>query len=478
MSIFLVAQLSMGVVAAIWFARLLTLGRIFWSGSSLFIFIVAWLLNASAMSKITGQISTLRTLDAIQGLDTREDVIYGASLSAVTLAPRLVILVCLVVIFHNIVNRTPESRPAVNLTPLLALLSLALISSVSNNVMGDRFFTPHLLALSVLAVTAATMKVDRGVWTGVAAFGISLSVTSAVALLLHPQLAVDECGRKCGALGQVYSGALLNENKLGMALALCIPAVVYVFSKHARFFMVSYVVLVIVSTGSRSAVVATALIMVAISIRPAARLLAGGHGGDKVARVLGIGLLLIVLTTGIVIPWFNRDPDAFTGRGRLWAVAGLRNAGHEILGRGWGDWIRASDAGYFQGGLYGPHNQYLHIYNVAGLVGVFLFAIFILSLVWRNRVFFAQAMPVLTAIFACGILEIPMSMSRLEWTSWLYPFLIMAARLGAAYAPKSDSISTAQNFATEPDVGAAQQQAFRPAYIPTRKRKQLRTIGS
>jgi hypothetical protein len=310
--------------------------------------------------------------------------------------------------------------------PIILMLLLSMLASGAHSY-GT--FNAKVFVLAVLVVAAGLAQGGRGAQLAVTAVGLSVAALSAIVAIVAPGSAIAGCVRKCGAFSSVFSGVLLNENQLGMLIVCCIPFAATALVGKIRWWTIGLFASVILASGSRSSMLTLAVVLIVLLIvRPTAPHPEGRYV-HAAAAVSAVGLVCIL------VPMVNKDPTSFTNRGYLWQVAIERFWSSPVVGRGWADWSHAFIV--FRGAEYGPHNQWLHILNIGGLAGAVLFVVFTTRLLGGGgRKHAALVGTVLVAAIASGITENPLSFGAIEWMSWMFPAMLLAAPMSSSAADR------------------------------------------
>ena len=124
------------------------------------------------------------------------------------------------------------------------------------------------------------------------------------------------CQGACSGLG--FTGVLPNENLLGISLAAAMPFVYLGFRGRARVWFVIYLAGMACATGSRTAIGASLITLLALLVvRPGLDADLLGFGRKAMAWLVLAG----AVTTSIFVVRHHWDPSALTGRPELWGVA-------------------------------------------------------------------------------------------------------------------------------------------------------------
>jgi O-antigen ligase len=281
----------------------------------------------------------------------------------------------------------------------------------------------YVLAIAVLVI-AAGVTTGRGAALGASTFLVVVVIGCAAAAVVAPSNAFTECDWKCGVFATLFPGILLNENELGMLLVCCLPFVIWSFTGWARRVTALTLVMMVLASGSRSSMLALAVTVLTLWVlRPNRR-------GRRLRHfnAVAAGAVIAAGGVGLLLPIVNQSPAFATNRGYLWQTALDRFHLSPVIGLGWSDWPRVAAGGgvLLKGALYGPHNEWMHILNVSGLLGIALFAVFLGRVFYVSRHQGAFVASVLVAVLGSGWTENPLSFSGILWITWLFPALLLA----------------------------------------------------
>jgi hypothetical protein len=249
------------------------------------------------------------------------------------------------------------------LVPTLALVAILAAEGIGALVLGQSW--GHVLAAAVALAPALFVRREPNqfdiVKRGIALSLVLLALFLAAFALLKPELALRPCAEsfKCLLTDRALTvdfGA--GSNVTGVTLALIAPAVVYMLRGWRAWVLPFPVLLIVILSGSRTAMVAVLL----------------GSALTLLLRVGWLGrrpwiLVAPVLLVSLIPAFVPFPPTAFTLRGNLWAIARGLIAESPWFGQGASFWIRNS--GPLNHGLtsYSPHNIWLALAVDLGLVG-------------------------------------------------------------------------------------------------------------
>ncbi|WP_234542741.1 O-antigen ligase family protein [Streptomyces shenzhenensis] len=392
-----------------------------WNTTAVFIFALGWLMNIPVLaivwsgnaSFVTGPFGNKILLEPV------------ANPYFTALRWALVAVILLTVTLSFLRGATGGRRRVRHVTIVALLLHIVITFSTGLN--NGQMFSATQMSLAVVLAVCIVLPVGRGAHLGAGVFGITLAILSGLAAAVRPAWAVVPCrADKCGPLGFLFRGVLGHENALGITLSVALPYVYLGFRGKARFVLSLYVAGMVVLTGSRTAVIAVAVTLLALAIlRPRVDTPADWWR-IRVAWVVAVAGLVI----GFVLPMMSSDSHGYTGRVYLWAATYKKMDSAPFLGFG-----RGALSGFSQQHLnplmYSVHNQFLDMRFAAGWIGFFLF-LGILAVMIRNSGR-GQRLVMLTVLIApiyIGITERPWSLAELDGMT----FSLLAAMLCAVEA--------------------------------------------
>ena len=177
------------------------------------------------------------------------------------------------------------------------------------------------------------------------------------------------CRGACSGLG--FTGVLPNENLLGISLAAAMPFVYLGFRGRTRVWFVIYLAGMAAATGSRTAIGASLITLLALLVvRPGLDADLLGFGRKAIAWVVLAG----AVTTSIFVVRHHWDPSALTGRPELWGVASDYIHRSPWFGYGPTRWASLYGTSEIpQAAQRSAHNLWLDVLFVAGVAGAVLF---------------------------------------------------------------------------------------------------------
>lgn len=325
------------------------------------------------------------------------------------------------------VMRFRRGDTVINIPAVLFLL-MGIVSAESALIHGDNPFRP--LSLVFLAVVAVCTVAPRGmgIHLGVGTACMIVAIASGLTFIIHKDFSVFPCttdsytADKCGLLGFNFRGILENANAMAMFLTLAVPFIYIGFGSWEGPVLSAYTVGLILLTGGRSGMIASAVTLVALfALRPNIR--------QAVATPVRSGLLYaglaVLVAVGILLPFLSTDPTAFHGRTSLWMMA--RNALSEpmtlLYGTGMLGWQHVRDSGMIDpNASYSVHNEWLQVLYSTGIIGSILFIAALGLLLWQARPNYSLVMGcVLIPVFVLAATERPWPIDTCDWLIWAIP---------------------------------------------------------
>ena len=295
------------------------------------------------------------------------------------------------------------------LLPTFALVAILLAEATGALVLGQSW--GHVLAATVALAPALFVRREAG-QLAILKRGVALALALLVVLLalftvIKPDLALRPCAEsfKCLLSDRALTvdfGA--GSNVTGVTLALITPAVVYTLRGWRAWVLTLPVLMIVMLSGSRTA-------MVAVVLGSALTLLLRIQWFGRRPWLLAAPVILVSLIPAFV-PF---SKAAFTLRGNLWAIARGLIEQSPFFGQGASFWIRNS--GPINHGLtsYSPHNLWLALAVDLGIIGVIaVIAATIAGYVSSSPAGRGFAMPFIFAMLSAGILEATVLYQRLS----------------------------------------------------------------
>jgi len=269
-----------------------------------------------------------------------------------------------------LLRRATSKRIPVNTAGLFAI-ALWAVAQLASGLHGGRLLSLSSAVLLLCLAAATVLPRGRGACLGIGIFGVALAAASGLLAVLRNDAAfVVPCQDACSGLG--FTGVLPNENLLGIALAASIPFAFLGFRGRARYAFALYLAGMAIASGSRTAIVAAAIALVAVLIvRPRLDGLRREPGRAAIAWLVLAGALI----ASIYIPQHDWDPSELTNRPALWDVASDYIDDSPWFGYGPDRWASlATSSEIPRAAQRSAHNQWMDVLFVAGLVGAALLA--------------------------------------------------------------------------------------------------------
>ena len=286
------------------------------------------------------------------------------------------------------------------LLPTLAIVAILCAEMIGTIFLGQSW--GHVLVAGVALAPALFVRREPEqldvLKRGLAFALVLLTVVLAVFALVKPDLALRPCAVsfKCLLSDQALTvdfGA--GSNVTGVTLALIAPAVVYTISGWRAWVLPLPVLLIVMLSGSRTA-------MVAVVLGSLLTLLLRVRLFERRSWILLAPVVLVSL-----IPVFVAfPPAALNFRGNLWSIARGLIGESPLFGQGASFWIRNS--GPLNQGLtsYSPHNIWVALLVDLGIVGTIAFVLAsIFGYVNSSPEARSFALPFVFSMVSAGILE-------------------------------------------------------------------------
>lgn len=316
-----------------------------------------------------------------------------------------------------------RNRPAPSGIAALILWGLGVASSFFQE---TPWFTPSIMAVGAVLLTATLLPPGRGAVVGAAVGGLVVALAGGFSVAMGVDGSVSPCrSDKCGPLGVLINGASGNENAYGLILAMTLPFVLLGFRGRVRAISTAYLVGMAFLTGGRSAGVAVVAVVFAVAFCRPRR--AG-------TRILSTSVLAAGAAVGVLLPLYTSDASAFTTRGYAWAVVRDRFSNAPLLGHGIDAWSSLYDIGVInREATYSAHNLWMDALFVGGLSACVLTAVTLVMILRTNGL--ANALLPLTAVLYGGIFERPWTVTAANLLVWVLPAMILLPRSGADLVP-------------------------------------------
>lgn len=237
----------------------------------------------------------------------------------------------------------------------------------------------YVLVIWAAALTSARRQALR--WLGW--FAAVYWVTNWLFILTGSEAALKECRPdKCSYLGVMLVGYTQHEQTLGLYTAQLLPFVA-LLPRWARLPVLTLGLATLLATGSRTALLASVLALVAFGWLASLR--RSEDGTDlSLPRAEPFRPFVAILPLSALVfatlLFFLLPSQALTGRGQLWKVLREALPGDVLFGPGRG----ALEHGYAVGDVtfltVTEHNQAGYLLTVGGVVGLVLFTLGLLQL--------------------------------------------------------------------------------------------------
>ncbi|MGO4441823.1 O-antigen ligase family protein [Mycobacterium sp. 2YAF39] len=313
--------------------------------------------------------------------------------------------------------------------PAALLAVVVLVSFLSSLLHGENPFRPVSLVYLALMIACTVAPRGLGIHVGIGAFCVFVALASGFTFLPFVpdrDFGVLPCSAdKCGILGFVYGGIHGNENAFAMLLTLGMPFVYIAFRSWEGLPLCAYLLAMILMTGSRSSSIAAVITFVALmALRPDIRRPTAAPIRTRL-MYLGLAVLFVV---GMIVPFTQLDPTAFTGRGYLWSLARQALTDPGTLWYGTGVYAMESlrDSGLLAINAYSVHNQWLQVMFSTGLIGFALFLAALALLLWNARGAYSLVVgSVLVPVFVLSVSERPWLIDSTDWGVWAVPAVLL-----------------------------------------------------
>jgi hypothetical protein len=315
-------------------------------------------------------------------------------------------------------------------TPAILLVMVALASFAASVLHGDNPFRPVSVVYVVLLATCAVAPRGLGIHLGIATFCTVVALASGLTFLpwlSQNSISIFPCpADKCGILNFNFSGVMENENGLALYLALAMPFVYIGFGSWEGTALCTYILGLIMITGSRSGASAGLITFAALTmLRPNIR---QPTAAPTRSALLYLGLAAAAIV-GIVVPLKEQDPTAITGRGHLWILVRQVLSDPADLWHGTGvlGLQHLRDDGLIELPVYSVHNQSMQVWFSAGLIGSVLFLSALILLLWNALGSYSLvAGSVLVPVVVLSVTERPWPVDSIDWLSWAVPAALLS----------------------------------------------------
>ena len=253
--------------------------------------------------------------------------------------------------------------------------------------------------------------------------------TAAFALMSSAAWTVPAAGDSKAVFGtNLLAGPFSQGNSLGIVMAGGLPFVGAAYRGRKRAFLVVLIALLVVLSGSRTSMLAVAVIaLVAMS-----RAVLEPTLSRAVAFLAGISTLVAT----VVVPAMTKTATSFTGRGGIWQVSEQFWPSFKWFGLG--PYAYSDPRFYGASGqvLLHGHNTYVTTRTEIGLVGCMALAVLLISLLFKAAsVYGSDPVPMyfMLGILALGLLETPLRLDTVNDQGWV----VWGGLIILACAPKA-----------------------------------------
>ncbi|MET7474056.1 O-antigen ligase family protein [Streptomyces sp. NPDC005648] len=352
----------------------------------------------------------------------------------------LILVACALFVLYRLLM----ARARINTAPLIAVM-IVLALGASDGLHGQPLWAPRQLTLLMALFAAAVGRPGRSAFLGGAAVAMVYTVISGVEALVAPTSVVRPCraDNACNVLGIHYAGVFSNENIFALLLLVCVPFAWLGLRGGVRIVLSCYLAFLALVTGSvlaGTAAVVTVILLVLLRPKLADEELPGTPPVTPAHRFIGMSAVLSAVAIGVVVPLRHADFGDLRLRAAIWDMAKEEWTRSPLLGYGGKAW----SAKYEQGAIPAAvspslHNEWIDVLYAGGLVGVFLFAVLLVYLLFRDG---PRRLPaaacVLLPVLLGSVLERPWSFgisNSLTFALLATTLMPIGARLGATPEP-------------------------------------------
>ena len=318
-------------------------------------------------------------------------------------------------------GRLQSGRVVVHAAGLTALVLWTVAQLVSlQHGGGAPTYSSDVLFICLAAATV--LPRGRGACLGAGIVGLVLAIASGIfAIFRHNVAFIVPCQGACSGLG--FTGVLPNENLLGITLAAAIPFAYLGFRGRARVWLVVYLAGMAAASGSRTAIGASIIALVALFVvRPSVDADLSGLGRKATAWFVLAG----AVAASIFFVRHHWDPSELTGRPQLWSVASDYIDRSPWFGYGPTRWASLYGSSEIpQATQRSTHNLWLDVLFIAGVVGAVLFVgilVMMLASAGRAR---TGVVVTLATIFTIGTTEGVWAITTFDFLSFSFIALML-----------------------------------------------------
>lgn len=289
---------------------------------------------------------------------------------------------------------------------------------------------PALLIVLLIAATFATPS-REGAISGAAVFALSVMIGGTIVMVYDRSLVFMACSSKCTIAGEIYMATTTHGNTLGLISAAALPFVWLAFRGATKWWLIAFVGLNLVISGSRTAFV-VGLIAFAVLLIAAPEIRGGVARGRSVVPLIASSAVAVAVAA--ILPLVSHDDRYLTGRGRLWSIALDQFEQSPLVGSGLTAWNDLYQQGEFgAAAAYSTHNQWMEVLLLAGGAGIVVFAIGVASLFIGGPDRQYVGLSVFLPLAALGISERPFSFGLLNSMTWVLLALVMVTTQSASF---------------------------------------------
>jgi O-antigen ligase len=333
-------------------------------------------------------------------------------------------LMVLALVGTLIVGRLLERRVLVHAAggAALGLWTIAQLGSLYHGGAGP---TMSSLVLLACLVAATVLPRGRGACLGAGTVGIAVAIAGGLLSVFRYDVAfVVPCTGACSGLG--FTGVLPNENLLGVALTAAMPFAYLGFRGRARVWFIVYLAGMAVATGSRTAVLASVVTLLALLVlRPDV-----DRSRPEPGRQLAAWTLLgAAVAASIGVLQLSGDSSALTGRPQLWAVASGYIHRSPWLGygpRAWQDLYFSSQIP--EATQRSTHNLWMDVLFIGGAAGAAFFVVVIVAAIASAGTARTAVLLALATIFMVGATEGVWAIATFDFASFTLVALLLSGR--------------------------------------------------
>jgi hypothetical protein len=318
---------------------------------------------------------------------------------------------------------TERRHLPVNAAGLFAV-ALWLVAHFASGLQGESLLTLDGVVLLVCLIAATVLPRGRGACVGIGLFGVSLAIASCIMAAVDFHLASVPCRHQC-ILGASLTGVLPNENLLGTTIVATLPFAYLGFRGRGRAWLVGYLALLAIASGSRGTLLAAlATIALLLIVRPALDADRPRPLRTAVAAAVVAGALL---ASAYVVLHDWGAANSLTTRPQLWSVAKSYIGEQPAFGYGPYKWETLyTDTGEIpEAALHSTHNQWIEVLFTAGAVGAALLVAIIAAALRAARYALPAVLVTVATLLVIGVTERIWSIGVVDFASFTLVGLIL-----------------------------------------------------